>query len=115
MEIVKKRNMILQVLICIFTFGIYTIYWFYQTAKEFKIITKDENISPGLWTGLMFIPFGVFYSYYQYAKAYEKIGSEKINRWILYIFFFAIPPLLWFLVQMDLNKYAEKQPQLAKA
>ncbi len=55
---IKYRNMILQVLLMIVTCGFYSFYWFYQVTRELKDDTRNEDASPGLWTVLLFIPFG---------------------------------------------------------
>lgn len=104
---IKKRNLFVQVLLMIVTFGIYAIYWFYVTASEMKEITKDADAAPGLWTFLFFIPLGAFYSQYQYSKLYEKICSEKLNKWVIFIIGLVLAPAVWFLVQTDLNKLAD--------
>jgi TRAP-type uncharacterized transport system fused permease subunit len=96
-----------QVLLVIVTFGIYVLYWFYQTSQELKIVSKDEEASPTLWTILLFVPFGALYSYFKFAELYSKVGTEKINKWIIYILWFCFSPAVWFLVQRDLNTWAE--------
>jgi len=103
---IKNRNMIVQVLLVIVTFGLYTIYWFYQTATELKTIAKDETASPALWTVLLFIPFGAIYSYYKYGELYEKASSEQFNRWLLFVLYLVFTPAVWFIVQTDLNRRA---------
>ena len=105
---IKNRNMGVQVLLMIVTFGIYSIYWFYQTASEIKIVSKNEEAKPGLWTILLFVPFGSFYSWFMYSEMFEKIGTEKINKWILFILWMFFPPAIWFLVQRDLNNWSQK-------
>ena len=108
MNNVKKRDMLKQVLLIIVTLGIYGIYWFYQTALELKYVSKDEEASPVLWTVVMFIPFGAIYSHYKYSELFEKISSEKINKWILFILWIVFCPAVWFVVQRDLNLIADK-------
>lgn len=107
---VKKRNMVAQVFLVIITCGIYAIYWFYQTALELKGIANDPEASPGLWTVLLFIPFGAFYSYYKYGELYEKVSTDKMNRWLLFVLWLVFSPAVWFIVQTDLNKRAESSP-----
>ena len=104
---IKERNMLLQVLIFIVTFGFYGIYWFYQTAKELKFVANDADANPGLWTILLFIPFGAFYSHYKYSELFEKVSSEKLNRWILFVLWIFFVPAVWFIVQLDLNDKAK--------
>ncbi len=65
---VKNRNMLAQIGLFIITFGIYGIYWFYVTADEMKFLARDNSASPALWTVLLFIPFGCFYSIYKYSE-----------------------------------------------
>jgi hypothetical protein len=101
---VKERNMWAQVGLVIITLGIYVIYWFYQTATELKYLANDPQASPGLWTVLLFIPFGCIYSHYKYGELYEKVSSEKLNRWIIFILWFVFSPAVWFIVQTDLNR-----------
>lgn len=108
MRTVKKRNMWIQVLLMVVTFGIYGLYWFYVASSELKVVARDEEAAPTLWTVLLFVPFGVFYSYFMFASLYEKVGAEKINKWIIFILWFFFSPAVWFLVQRDLNQFAEK-------
>ena len=106
MEGVKYRDMLAQVGLMIITLGIYAIYWFYQTAKEMKFLAKDPNASPGLWTVLIFIPFGAIYSFYKYGEIYERVSSDKLNRWIIFILWLVFAPAIWFIVQTELNRRA---------
>ena len=105
---IKNRNMGLQVLWAILTLGLYIIYWFYQTANELKYVAKDDEAKPTLWTILLFIPLGNLYSYFMYSELYEKVATEKINKWILFILWLFFSPAIWFLVQRDLNKWASQ-------
>ena len=106
---VKSRNMFVQIFIFIITFGIYGIYWFYQTGKELKSVAKDENASPGFWTILLFVPLAAVYSYYKYSALFSQVSSEKSNKWIVFILWLVFSPAVWFLVQKDLNEVAEGQ------
>lgn len=108
MSEVKYRNMWVQVLLIIVTFGLYAIYWFYQTTSELKTIAKDSEAAPTLWTVLLFIPFGNIYSWYKHSELYEKVCTEKINKWVLFLLWLCFSPAIWFLVQRDLNKLAIK-------
>ncbi len=103
---VKYRNMWGQVGLMVITLGFYSFYWFYQTCVEMKGLANDEQASPGLWTFLLFVPFGCFYSYYKHGEIYEKIASDKLNRWIIFILWIVFSPAMWFIVQMELNNKA---------
>lgn len=103
---VKKRNMLAQVFLVIITLGIYAIYWFYQTATEIKGLANDPSASPGLWTVLIFIPFGALYSYYKYSELWEIVSPDKMNKWLLWVIWIVFSPAAWFIVQTELNRRA---------
>lgn len=106
---IKKRNMIAQVGLVIITFGIYGIYWFYKISEEMKFAARDNQASPALWTVLLFIPFGAFYSYYKFSELYEKISSDQFNKWLLFVLWLVFAPAVWFIVQIEMNKKADIQ------
>lgn len=106
MEGVKYRDLLVQVGLMIITLGIYSIYWFYQTATENKFLAKDPNASPALWTVLLFIPIANIYSMYKYGELYEKASSDKFNRWLLFVLWIVFCPAVWFIVQTELNRRA---------
>jgi hypothetical protein len=103
---VKFRNMWGQVGLMIITIGFYAFYWFYSTCTEMRGLANDHAAEPGLWTILLFIPFGCIYSYYKHGELYEKIASDKLNRWIIFILWIVFSPAMWFIVQTELNSKA---------
>lgn len=114
MNHIKYRNMFLQVLLFIMTFGFYGVYWFYQTAKDLKSIRNDPHVKPALWTLCLFLPFLFVYSYYKYSELYSKYCTENLNKWLLFALWIVFPPAIWFLVQNDLNDLASPQPELTQ-
>ena len=106
---IKKRNMIGQVGLMIITFGIYSIYWFYKISEEMAYVGKDTQASPALWTVFLFIPFANFWSYYKFSELYEKISSDKFNKWLLFVLWLLFSPAVWFIVQTEMNKKADQQ------
>lgn len=101
--------MFVQILLMIFTFGLYSFYWFYQTAKEMKNLTPEAEAAPTLWLILMFVPLGAFFSFYKYSELYEKVCTEKLNKWLIFVLTLVFYPAVWFLVQTDLNALADKK------
>ena len=106
---IKKRNMIGQVGLMIITFGIYAIYWFYKISEEMAYVGKDTQALPALWTVLLFVPFANFWSYYKFSELYEKISSDKFNKWLLFVLWLVFSPAVWFIVQTEMNKKADQQ------
>ncbi len=104
---IKRRNMVVQVLLMIITLGIYSIYWFYVTSKE-MIEYRNLNGSAGLWTVLLFIPFAWIYSYFKQGEAVDALTEGKVNRWIIFILWLVFSPAVWFIVQTELNSRASE-------
>ena len=102
---IKRRNMGMQVVLAIITLGIYVIYWFYVTSKE-MVEHKNLTGSPGLWTLLLFVPFGALYSYYKHGEAVEALTDESMNKWLVFILWLVFSPAVWFITQTELNKRA---------
>ena len=105
--LVKRRDMMAQVLLFIVTFGIYGVYWFYQTTVEMANLAGDVEVSPGLWTVLLFVPFANFYAHYRYSELFEDISDDHLSQWILFILWIVFCPAVWFIVQTELNRKAD--------
>jgi hypothetical protein len=60
---VKERNMVVQVLLMIITFGLYLVYWFYVTCQELVGLSGNASVSPGLLTILLFVPIANLYAW----------------------------------------------------
>ena len=103
---VKYRNMWAQVGLMIITLGLYSIYWFYQSSKEMADLVNDHRAEPGLWTVLLFIPFGCLYSYYKHGELFEQLDPNHFPRWVLWVLWLFFSPAVWILVQLQLNKSA---------
>ena len=102
---IKYRNMGMQVVLFIITGGIYAIYWFYVTLNELHVANeKDEG--PGLWTVLSVIPIANFFAWWHYSSEYEQFTNQKYPGIAIFILWLVLSPVVWFLVQSDLNKAA---------
>jgi hypothetical protein len=106
---IKKRNLLGQVGLVIITLGIYVIYWFYKISEEMKFVGKDDSATPGLWTVLLFIPIVNIWVYYKFSELYEKISSDRFNKWLLFVLWLVFAPAVWFIVQNEMNKKADQQ------
>ena len=105
---IKRRNMVVQVLLMIITLGIYGIYWFYVTSKE-MIAYRNLNGSAGLWTVLYIFPFVDLYSFYKQGEAVEALTEGGVNKWIVFILWLVFSPAAWFITQTELNSRASEQ------
>lgn len=103
---IKKRNMLMQVVLAVVTLGIYFIYWFYSTLKELHIANgKDEG--SGMWTIILFIPILNYFAAWHYASEYSAFNGEKYPTLLIFLAWIVFFPIVWILVQIDLNNTAE--------
>ena len=109
---IKKRNMIMQVVLMIVTLGIYAIYWFYVTLKELHI-ANDKDEGAGLWTVLMLIPVLGYFAAWHYASECAEFNGGKYPTILIFLIWIVFAPIVWFMVQTDLNKAAEGASQPA--
>ena len=97
--------MMVQVVIFIVTLGLYGIYWFYVTLKEMHIANgKDDGV--GGWTVLAIIPLANLFAWWHYAMEYEQFSNRKYPGIAIFILWVVLSPVVWFLVQSDLNNVA---------
>ena len=102
---IKRRNMLMQVLLMIITLGIYGIYWFYVTSRE-MIEHKGLNGNAVLWLVLTFVPFLNFYAYYKHGEALAALTDGSINKWLMLVLWIVFSPAMWFITQVELNNRA---------
>ena len=102
---IQERNLVKQVLLFIITLGIYGVYWFYVTSKEMIEYKRLEG-SAGLWTVLLFVPFGSFYSYYKQGEAVEVLTDGSVNKLVMFLLWLVFSPAAWLVTQLELNKRA---------
>ena len=102
---IQQRNMVMQVVLVIITLGIYAIYWFYATLKELHIANGKEG-SAGGWTVLAIVPIANLFAWWHYSMEYEQFIDKKYPGIAIFILWLVFAPVVWFLVQTDLNKAA---------
>ena len=103
---IKYRNMWVQVLLAIITLGIYTIYWFHVTLGELYRANGTEDRRRWLWTILYIIPIAQFFAYWHQGYEYDKFVNGKFPGIAIFILWIVFGPVVWFLVQRDLNAAA---------
>ena len=112
----KPRGIGFGILIFIVTFGLYSLYWVYQTQEEVKR-HSGEGIGGvlGLVVWLIIGAISAFVIPSEVGKMYEKDSREApITGWTgLWLFpgaILIIPAIVWFVkVQRALNDYWESK------
>ncbi|PSP27101.1 hypothetical protein BRC65_07985 [Halobacteriales archaeon QH_2_65_14] len=99
----EKKSLGIQIVLAIVTLGLYTIYWHYSTAKQLSEGT-NYDISPGLVTIAIFIPFGVLYTWWKTANAAEAVTDQSAV--IMFVLFLIFAPISWYWVQAGMNSVA---------
>lgn len=110
------RGIGFAILIFIVTFGLYSLYWVYQTQEEVKR-HSGEGIGGvlGLVVWIIVGAVSAFVIPSEIGKMYEKDGREApITGWTgLWLFpggLLIIPAIVWFVkVQGSLNRYWESE------
>ena len=104
------------ILIFIVTFGLYSLYWVYQTQEEVKRHSGDGIGGVlGLVVWIIVGAISAFVIPSEIGKMYEKDGRESpITGWSgLWLFpgaLLIIPAIIWFVkVQGSLNRYWESK------
>ena len=102
-EHIKYRNMVVQVVLAIVTFGIYIIYWYYVTLDELHKANANAE-GAGMWTFLSIIPFVQVFAYWHHSFEYAAFVDNKYPGIAIFILWIVFNPAVWFLVQSDLNQ-----------
>ena len=103
---IKYRNMVAQVFLVIITFGIYAIYWYHVTLGELHIANRKTE-GAGMWTFLSIIPILSLFAYWHHAEEYSEFVGGRYPGIGVFILWLVFSPIVWFLVQSDLNRAAQ--------
>lgn len=97
----RERNPVIAVILSLVTFGIYYLYWFYDTNGQFKSELGDDS-HPGLRTlVLLFPPFSLI-SIYKQAKSCEE-ATDGHDWLLLFLAHIVFAPIAIFVIQSDIN------------
>jgi len=102
----KHQSLGKQILFAIVTLGIYTIYWWHVTNKQLNEGT-DANISVGLRTVGMFIPFYNFVVMWRTSHDAEAVTDQ--DGVLLFLLLLVFAPAAWYLIQSGINGVAQGQ------
>lgn len=127
---IKQRNIAIVIILYIITFGIYTLYWAYSTAKELQANTQASP-NPKLLLSILLVPtvsiigmlssslilltilllvsiptvtIMMFLLYWKHTKAIEELTG--FNHLLLFLLWIIFAPVALILSQLELNKVA---------
>ena len=98
---IKNRNPIMTILLSCCTGGIYALYWLVKTKEE--IVSMGGEI-PTAW--FLIIPLLNIFWIYKYCDAFGKVVKKDDKGIMLLIIWLVLSPIAIYMVQSELNKYA---------
>jgi len=104
--VIKRRNVIMVTILFIITFGIYGLYWFYQTADEMIRHNKQENENPLVWLILALIPIVNLFAVWKHTQAVEQMSEKNVSGVVLFLLWLIFLPAALIWTQSELNKRA---------
>ena len=105
---IKRRDMLMQVLLYVITVGLYGIYWFYVTSSE-MVEHKRLTGNPVVWAILFVIPIANIYAIWQHSKAVQAFTEDKYGNILVFILWILCSPAVWAILQTELNRVADEQ------
>ena len=103
---IKRRNVIMVPILFIITFGIYGLYWFYQTADEMIRHNKQANENPLVWLILARFPSVKRLAVWKHTQAVEQMGEKNVRGGVLFLLWLIFSPAALIWTQSELNKRA---------
>ena len=110
---VKERNIILVYVFWLITLGIYSIYWWVSTKREFN--NEFGAQVPTAW--LIIVPIANIYWLFKYAEAFANNVKKDNNVTLWAILFILVGIITPGMVQSELNSKAaggSVKPTVAK-
>ena len=108
---IKKKDIVTNIILTIITCGIYGIFWFVSISDDVRIVSNDERLSGGKCLLLTIITCGIYGYYWCYlvAKALMQAQSKyelpADDYTLLYIILriFGLSIVNYCLIQNELN------------
>lgn len=116
-NMIRERNIVTNILLSIFTCGIYSIVWFITLTDDAGIASEDSSMSGGMAFLLTIVTCGIYGIYWNYKMgkaiyaAKEKHNLSGSDNSILYLILgiFGLGIVNYCLMQSDLNDIAKSQ------
>lgn len=107
-----KRGWVRVLLFSLFSFGLYTIYWFYVTRRA-VFREQGKASSAGLHTLGLFVPILQFFIYYwlvkDIAELSQKAGAKEVSVPLLFLLWVFVGIIGLILTQVAFNDYWDKK------
>ncbi len=119
---IRERKITTNILLSIFTLGLYTIVWFITLTDDASSASEDSSMSGAIALLLTIITCGIYGIYWNYkmgkllCSAKENVGLRATDNSILYLILsilsfsiFGLEIVNYCLMQSELNDIANAQ------
>lgn len=116
---IPTRSVGLAILFSFITFGIYSIYWYFQLVKDWNLISEEQGQKPGTSPGMVIlltiITFGIYGIYYWYkmskqvARLYDRNGNHLPDNTVICVLLaiFDLDFIAMAIHQSEMNSYLQ--------
>jgi hypothetical protein len=114
MKKIEEVNIVLYIVLCIFTFGLFYFYWQYRQMKQCNILLGVDDHGLLKWFFLSLITFGIYHFYHEYKMSQDilliqekyglKVSGSEYPILCLMISIFGFFLISDFIHQEELNK-----------
>lgn len=118
MEELKEINIVLYLVLCFFTFGLFYFYWQYRQMEQCNILLGRDEHGLFKWLILSFLTFGIYHFYHEYRMSQDvielqekygtKVSGSEFPIICLIISIMGIFLIVDFIHQDELNKIIKK-------
>lgn len=118
MEKLEEINIVLYILLCVFTLGFFYFYWQYRQMKACNVLLNSDEHSLIKWFVFSMITFGVYHFYHEYKMSKDiielqekyglKVNGPEFPLLCLIISIFGLFLISDFIHQDELNKIIRK-------
>jgi len=106
----ESGSLVLQAILAVVTFSLYTIYWFHKVHVQLDRGTT-ANFSPAWRTIGLFIPLYNFVVLWRTSHDAEAVTDK--DGILVFLLLLVFPPAAWYLVQTGINRVAAGGPDAA--
>lgn len=73
----EEINIVLYIILCIFTFGFFYFYWQYRQMKQTNVLLGANEHGLFKWMVLSFLTFGIYHFYHEYKMSQDIIKLQQ--------------------------------------
>jgi len=118
MKELKEVNIVLYIVLCIFTFGFFYFYWQYRQMHDFNVLLGRNEHGFFKWLILSLVTFGIYHLYHEYKMSQDiielqemyglKVNGGEFPLLCLLVSIFGLFLVSDFIHQEELNKLIRK-------